>query len=66
MNIYSDQIWLPDLELYNAASHPIIYDSSGGMKLYYNGDILWIRPTRYSFSCKFSFDIQIRVQYVCM
>ena len=63
MNIYSDQIWIPDLELYNAASQPIIYDSSGGMKLFSNGDILWIRPTRYSFSCtldlkKFPFDIQ--------
>ena len=61
MNIYSEQIWIPDLELYNAASQPIIYDSTGGMKLYSNGDILWIRPTRYSFSCtldlkKFPFD----------
>ena len=63
LNINSNQIWLPDLELYNAASTPLIFDSSGGLKLLYNGDILWIRPTRYSFSCKldlkqFPFDTQ--------
>ena len=51
INIYSNQIWVPDLELYNAASKPSIYYSSGVMKLYNNGDILWIRPTRYSFAC---------------
>jgi len=63
LNINSNQIWIPDLELYNAASTPLIFDSSGGLKLHYNGDILWIRPTRYSFSCKldlkqFPFDTQ--------
>ena len=63
LNINANQIWVPDLELYNAASTPLIFDSSGGLKLHYNGDILWIRPTRYSFSCKldlklFPFDTQ--------
>jgi len=63
LNINSNQIWIPDLELYNAASTPLIFDSNGGLKLLYNGDILWIRPTRYSFSCKldlkqFPFDTQ--------
>ena len=62
LNINSNQIWVPDLELYNAASQPTIYNN-GGLKLYYNGDILWIRPTRYSFSCTldlklFPFDTQ--------
>jgi hypothetical protein len=62
LNVNSNQIWVPDLELYNAASQPTIYNN-GGLKLYYNGDVLWIRPTRYSFSCKldlkqFPFDTQ--------
>ena len=63
LSVQSNQIWIPDLELYNSASKPIIYDSNGGLKLNYNGDILWIRPTRYSFACKlnlknFPFDSQ--------
>ena len=40
-----------------------MYDSNGGLKLYYDGYILWIRPTTYSFSCSldlhdFPFDTQ--------
>ena len=63
LNIYSDNIWVPDLELYNAASTPKIYDTNGGLKLFNDGTILWIRPTTYSFSCKldlimFPFDEQ--------
>ena len=63
INIYSRQIWVPDLELYNAGSKPKVYDTHGGLKLYSNGDILWSRPTTYSFSCpldflKFPFDSQ--------
>ena len=63
LNINSDNIWVPDLELYNAASTPKIYDTSGGLKLFNDGTILWIRPTTYSFSCKldlimFPFDEQ--------
>ena len=63
LNIYSDQIWIPDLELYNAAAAPKIYDTNGGLKLYSDGTILWVRPTTYSFSCKldlnmFPFDEQ--------
>ena len=63
LNIYSGQIWIPDLELYNAAAAPKIYDTNGGLKLYSDGTILWVRPTTYSFSCKldlnmFPFDEQ--------
>ena len=56
INIYSNQIWIPDLELYNAASKPIIYDNNGGLKLYHDGHILWVRPTTYSFSCPLKLD----------
>ena len=63
LNVKSHQIWIPDLELYNSASSPEVYDRSGGLKVFYNGDILWIRPTSYSFACKlnlrkFPFDKQ--------
>jgi nicotinic acetylcholine receptor, invertebrate len=63
INIHSDDIWIPDLELYNAASQPVVYDSLGGLKLFNNGDLLWVRPTTYSFSCmldlhNFPFDKQ--------
>ena len=46
------EIWTPDVELYNAGSQPVVYDQTGGMKLYYTGEVLWIRPIRYQFSCK--------------
>ena len=64
MTVTSDEVWTPDLELYNAASQPILFDTSGQMKLYSTGEILWIRPMTYSFSCKlyledFPFDTQV-------
>lgn len=57
------QIWTPDIELYNSASKPVVYDQTGGMKLYHTGDVIWILPVRYQFSCKldlldFPFDSQ--------
>lgn len=54
IDINAYQIWLPDLELYNSASQPNVYDAHGGLKLYSNGNILWVRPTTYSFSCQLS------------
>ena len=51
ITIQSSDIWIPDLELYNAAAKPIIYDKYGSLQLYNNGHILWVRPTQYSFSC---------------
>jgi hypothetical protein len=63
ISVFADQVWRPDLELYNAAEKPTIYDKNGAVKLFNNGDILYIRPTKYSFSCKldlidFPFDTQ--------
>ena len=57
------QIWTPDLELYNSASKPVVYDQTGMMKLYHTGDVIWVLPVRYQFSCKlnlerFPFDSQ--------
>ncbi len=63
ITLFSYQVWKPDLELYNAAEKPIIFDIKGGLKLYNNGTIYYNRPTKYSFSCKlnlkkFPFDTQ--------
>jgi hypothetical protein len=63
ISVSENDIWTPDLELYNAASRPINYDLKGSMKLYSDGKVLWIRPIAYSFSCKldlvdFPFDKQ--------
>jgi nicotinic acetylcholine receptor, invertebrate len=52
ISVSESDIWTPDVELYNAGSKPVVYDQKGGMKLYSNGDIMWIRPIRYQFSCK--------------
>lgn len=59
----ADTIWTPDLELYNSASKPKVYDKYGGIKIFSDGTVLWIRPTTFSFSChlnfqKFPFDTQ--------
>ena len=63
ITLLSYQVWNPDLELYNAAEKPVIFDIKGGLKLYNNGTIFYNRPTKYSFSCKldlryFPFDTQ--------
>jgi nicotinic acetylcholine receptor, invertebrate len=63
ITLLSNQIWKPDLELYNAAEKPIVFDLKGGLKLFNNGKIYYSRPTQYSFSCKldlkmFPFDKQ--------
>jgi nicotinic acetylcholine receptor, invertebrate len=63
ITLLSSQVWKPDLELYNAAERPVIFDTTGGLKLYNNGTIYYSRPTKYSFSCKldlkkFPFDTQ--------
>lgn len=63
ISIEKSEIWTPDIELYNAASKPINYDEKGAMKLYNSGNIIWVRPIRYQFSCKlylqkFPFDTQ--------
>ena len=52
ISVDKSEIWTPDVELYNAGSQPVVYDQTGAMKLYNTGEVLWIRPIRYQFSCK--------------
>ena len=59
----ADMVWQPDLELYNAATKPKIFDKNPLIKIYYDGTIEYIRHISYSFSCKldlrdFPFDTQ--------
>jgi hypothetical protein len=57
-------IWHPDIELYNAASLPEIYNMNDAAMLYSNGEFMWSRPGIFKFSCpldlhEFPFDTQI-------
>lgn len=61
--VNSNEVWLPDLELYNAASKPQIYDKNSIIKVYNDGHIEYVKHLSYSFACKlnlreFPFDIQ--------
>ena len=63
LSMNKNQIWVPDIELLNAASLPEIYTLKGGMNLYNNGEIMWSNPAIFKFSCKlklkyFPFDTQ--------
>ena len=44
LSVDKDYVWVPDIELLNAASLPDIYTLKGGMNLYSNGLILWSNP----------------------
>lgn len=57
------KVWNPDLELYNSASSPELFELGKSVILYKNGVIVYNRPTSVTFSCKlgldnFPFDIQ--------
>ena len=63
LSVDKSYIWVPDIELLNAASLPDIYTLNGGMNLYSNGDIMWSNPAIFRFSCGlqleyFPFDTQ--------
>jgi len=64
IDVSSDTVWTPDIELLNAAALPEIYTLKGGMMLYNTGECMWSRPGIFMFSCpldlhKFPFDTQI-------
>ena len=45
-------VWKPDLELYNAASKPKLFNKNSRVKIYNNGSIEFIEYVSYLFSCK--------------
>tara|TARA_B100001093_G_scaffold507121_1_gene567161 strand:+ start:2400 stop:3557 length:1158 start_codon:yes stop_codon:yes gene_type:complete len=63
LNINSENIWKPDLEIYNSATRPSVLSELGSVKLKHNGNITWVRSMIVSFSCplelqQFPFDNQ--------
>ena len=63
LSVDKSYIWIPDIELLNAASLPNVYTLNGGMNLYNNGNIMWSNPAIFKFSCGlklkyFPFDTQ--------
>jgi len=56
-------VWVPDVELLNAAALPELYTLEGGMMLYHSGEFMWSRPGIFKYSCQlelmeFPFDRQ--------
>lgn len=51
-----DRIWQPDLELYNAASKPKVFDKNPRVKIFSNGTVEYIRYITYSFACKLNLE----------
>ena len=63
LSVNEQEVWIPDVELLNAASLPEIYTLKGGMNLYSSGEIMYSRPGIFKFSCplrleKFPYDTQ--------
>ena len=63
LSMDSSTVWVPDIELLNAASKPDIYILNQGMNLYQSGNIFRSNPGIFKFSCslelqEFPFDIQ--------
>jgi hypothetical protein len=63
LGIKPSNVWVPDIELLNAASIPDLYTLEGGMMLYSTGEIMWSRPGIFKFACQldlleFPFDRQ--------
>jgi hypothetical protein len=54
--VKKERLWIPDLELYNSASKPKLYDKSPLVKLYRDGEVEYVRVISYSFSCKLALD----------
>ena len=63
LSMDSSTVWVPDIELLNAASKPDIYILNQGMNLYQSGAVFRSIPGIFKFSCsldlhEFPFDIQ--------
>lgn len=63
LNIKPEYIWRPDLELYNSANKPEKINGEGILKVWHTGQVYWIIPIIYDYSCplslgEFPFDTQ--------
>ena len=57
INIGTEPIWKPDLELYNSASYPELWSLQSSTKIYHTGKVRWVLPILYSFSCPLQLDM---------
>jgi len=53
----SDDVWLHDIELMNAAGKPDLYLLNGGENLYSTGNIMWSKPAIFKFSCSLELEL---------
>ena len=65
LNVNTNKIWLPDLELYNAAKLPNVYTIKDQATVYSDGTVIYKRPALFSFLCplkleRFPYDTQTR------
>ena len=54
LNIKPEYIWRPDLELYNSANKPEKINGEGILQVWYTGQVYWIIPILYDYSCPLS------------
>lgn len=63
ISVLQENVWIPDLVLYNAAQKPNLYNLGEFIRLEYNGKLKLIKPLTYAFTCSldlhnFPFDHQ--------
>ena len=51
ISVKQENVWVPDLVLYNAAQKPNVYNLGEYMRLDYNGKLKLIKPLTYGFTC---------------
>ncbi len=54
LNIKPQYLWKPDLELYNSANKPEKINGEGILKVWYTGQVYWVIPIMYDYSCPLS------------
>jgi hypothetical protein len=64
INVKPERVWRPDLELYNSANKPEKVNGEGILKVFHTGEMYWIIPVIYDFTCPlnlddFPFDTQV-------
>ena len=52
ITVNNNKIWKPDLELYNAAAKPKLFNENTMVKIYNNGSVEFIEYVSYLFACK--------------
>jgi hypothetical protein len=64
LSVDKDEVWIPDIELLNAAALPEVYTLKGGLSLYSSGLVFYSNPAVFKTACSlklelFPFDTQV-------